>query len=370
MDAEFPLWGRCLLGLGATAVVAKWFLTRRIAHIKTGAQRRSLHPIGEPIGPGARKALASKDVCIKREMHTLKDGSQIFCQSMKSSSTAPTHVLVFLHGYTSQTDIYLEAFTYFARKGALVLMPDLPCHGRSDGLLTYVPDWFAWVAQIWEFLELVVPPARGAGGGKPLPAFACGISLGGGLASCLAVQRPSFFDGVALIAPMLVVSDHLKPPRIVQEIFKRLALLLPTWPLTPSKSLDEFDFRVPEQGRQYVKCNPMSMQGLKSRLGTTKAFAFDFVDWIGENFKEFRTPFLVLHGTADKITDPEGSKRLHEEAPVKDKSIKLFDGGYHCELFCCLPGNAELIGMEWLPEQTALTQNCFDEIAAWVAKRI
>ena len=69
-----------------------------------------------------------------------------------------------------------------------------------------------------------------------LPLFLAGNSLGGGLAACLVLQRPSYFKGVMLLAPMLTVSDEVKPPWLVQMIFKHLlARLCPTWPVTPSK---------------------------------------------------------------------------------------------------------------------------------------
>lgn len=359
-----------LIVLVCCYVVARWLVTRPIAHIQSGAQRRTLHPIEQPIGPGASSVVASTDLDVKRELHKLKDGTQIFCQTMKSKKIAPTYVFVFFHGYTSHSDLYVEALSFFARHGALVLMPDLPCHGRSDGLLTYVPNWWSWVDQIWEVLELLVPPARGQKA-KPLPVFAGGISLGGGLATCLAAQRPNFFDGVILIAPMLVVSDEIKPPWIVQQLFKFVLVpLLPTWPLTPTKSMDHLDFRVVAQGSRYCKCNPFSMQGLNSRLGSALSFGFTFPEWMEQKMKDVKTPFFVIHGKADKITDPEASERLHKEATAKDKTIKLVEGAYHCELFCCLPNNSKLIGMEWLPEQAEATQTCLDAIAEWISERV
>jgi len=359
----------CVAGLGyVTNVAARWYLNRPISEILSGDQRRWKHPIEKPIGPGAEAVLASKDLTVRRQMLSLKDGTQIFYQTIQRKSVAPTHVLVYLHGYTSQSDLYLEPMSRFAREGALVLMFDLPCHGRSDGLLTFVPDWWAFIDQIWEVIDLLVPSLRGSS--KPLPVFAAGMSLGGGITACLAVQRPTFFNGVVLIAPMLCVADDIKPPWIVQQIFKIiLAPLLPTWPITPTKSMDGFDFRVVEQGERYVRTNPLSMQGLKSRLGTAMSFGFIFPDWMETKLKEVKTPLLILHGTGDKVTDPEVSKRLYNEAAAKDKSIKLLEGAYHCELFCCLPGNSKLIGMDWLPEQIQVTETAIEEIRTWTAKR-
>ena len=40
-------------------------------------------------------------------------------------------------------------------------------------------------------------------------------------------------------------------------------------------------------------------------------------------------PFLVMHGTADRLTDPEGSRELHRLASSPDKTLKLYDGLVH-----------------------------------------
>lgn len=40
-------------------------------------------------------------------------------------------------------------------------------------------------------------------------------------------------------------------------------------------------------------------------------------------------PFLVMHGTADTITDPEASQMLYKDASCTDKSIKLYEGFLH-----------------------------------------
>lgn len=40
-------------------------------------------------------------------------------------------------------------------------------------------------------------------------------------------------------------------------------------------------------------------------------------------------PFIVLHGAADKIVDPEVSRALYDRAGSTDKSIKLYPGMWH-----------------------------------------
>ncbi|KAG6745714.1 hypothetical protein POTOM_050217 [Populus tomentosa] len=51
------------------------------------------------------------------------------------------------------------------------------------------------------------------------------------------------------------------------------------------------------------------------------------------NLKRLRVPFLVLHGAADTVTDPDASRKLYEEASSTDKTIKLLEGFLHDLLF-------------------------------------
>jgi alpha-beta hydrolase superfamily lysophospholipase len=50
---------------------------------------------------------------------------------------------------------------------------------------------------------------------------------------------------------------------------------------------------------------------------------------LSERMEELTTPVLVMHGTADTVTDPEGSKALARRARSTDKTLKLYDGLFH-----------------------------------------
>jgi acylglycerol lipase len=46
-------------------------------------------------------------------------------------------------------------------------------------------------------------------------------------------------------------------------------------------------------------------------------------------FQRITLPVLILHGTADKATRPDGSQQFFNEAGSTDKTLKLYDGHYH-----------------------------------------
>lgn len=70
------------------------------------------------------------------------------------------------------------------------------------------------------------------------------------------------------------------------------------------------------------------------------------------NIKTVTVPFFVLHGTADKVTDPLASQDLYNEAASKFKDIKLYEGFLHDLLF--------------EPEREAIGQ----DIINWMEKRL
>lgn len=49
-------------------------------------------------------------------------------------------------------------------------------------------------------------------------------------------------------------------------------------------------------------------------------------------FLQVSSPLLILHGAEDKVTDPRVSQFLYENTSSKDKTLKLYEDGYHCIL--------------------------------------
>ena len=48
-----------------------------------------------------------------------------------------------------------------------------------------------------------------------------------------------------------------------------------------------------------------------------------------KEFPLIKLPVLILHGTADKVTNPKGSQLFYDTARSSDKTLKLYDGHVH-----------------------------------------
>lgn len=66
-------------------------------------------------------------------------------------------------------------------------------------------------------------------------------------------------------------------------------------------------------------------------------------------------PFLLLHGGADAVTDPEVSKALYDQAKSFDKTFKLYPGMWHGLLTGEPDDNVEIVWRDilaWLEQRS------------------
>ena len=67
----------------------------------------------------------------------------------------------------------------------------------------------------------------------------------------------------------------------------------------------------------------------ESQPSETAAEMVNAEELLKENFGQFTVPVLIMHGTADKVTRPSGSKEFYEKAGSNDKTLKLYEGHFH-----------------------------------------
>jgi len=56
------------------------------------------------------------------------------------------------------------------------------------------------------------------------------------------------------------------------------------------------------------------------------------MDTVKRQISEIYLPILVMHGAADRLSDPKGSELLYQGASSADKTLKVYEGYYH-EIF-------------------------------------
>jgi lysophospholipase len=95
----------------------------------------------------------------------------------------------------------------------------------------------------------------------------------------------------------------------------------------------------------------LSSSFVAGRPAATAVTIMQALQRIEEQEGELRVPLLLLHGTADRMADPEGTKRLYQRAGSDDKTLKLYEGFYHEVLN--EPGKEQVMNdvLTWMEER-------------------
>lgn len=125
------------------------------------------------------------------------------------------------------------------------------------------------------------------------------------------------------------VQEDMTPPVPLQKTLILLSRIMPTAKLVPLKDLAELAFREPNK-RKMAKYNVICYSD-RTRLKTAVEL-LNATKYIESQVNKVEAPMLIIHGAADKVTDPRISKYLYENASSKDKTLKLYEGSYHCIL--------------------------------------
>lgn len=293
-------------------------------------------------------------------------GLPLFTRSwLPLPDVAPKALVFMVHGYGNDISWTFQATPIFlASRGFACFALDLPGHGRSHGLKAFVPDLAAVVRDCVSFFTSVRAQYQSQASATPAPpspikSFLFGESMGGAI--CLLIHlldksssgaaAASAWDGAVLVAPMCKISDGIRPPWPLPQLLTLAARFLPTLPVVPTADLLDKSVRVPEK-RAVAAANPARYRG-KPRLGTVLEL-LRVTDDLAARLGEVALPFLVLHGSADAVTDPEVSRELHRAARSEDKTIRIYQGMMHSLLFGETDENVAVVRRDilaWLEER-------------------
>ncbi|KAI8824852.1 Alpha/Beta hydrolase protein [Fimicolochytrium jonesii] len=224
---------------------------------------------------------------------------------------------------------------------------DLIGHGRSSGLhgaFTSIDEQVDAVKTV--LLEVVkkLPPT------KSKKVFLLGGSLAGLILLTYSVTygkdpkaKP---DGMVVLCPLVDAAADSRPSYVVELIAKGLSYFTPFLPLAEAnRGKNSTDPRMEELFFE----DPLTYHG-RLRIGTALALLRGF-ERLQKNLENVETPFIVIHGDADRATSPEGSKLLHAKSRAKDKTLRIVPGQQHD--LCREPKSREILAdsIEWLKKR-------------------
>ncbi|MQL80098.1 hypothetical protein Taro_012570 [Colocasia esculenta] len=265
-----------------------------------------------------------------RRFYTSPRGVSLFTRSWLPAHLPPRAVICMIHGYGNDISWTFQSTAVFlAGSGFACFALDLPGHGLSQGLRAFVPDVDAVADDCLAFFD---SPAVDRDDLRALPRFLYGESMGGALCLLMHLRRrgSAAWAGAVLVAPMCKISESIRPRWPVPQILTFLARFAPTLAVVPTADLVDKSVKVPEK-RAVAGRNPLRYAG-KPRLGTVVEL-LRVTDYIHSRLPEVTLPFIVLHGSADVVTDPSVSRTLYETAASGDKTIRIYEGMMHSLLF-------------------------------------
>jgi len=224
-------------------------------------------------------------------------------------------VVCLVHGLGEHSGRYQHVGEAFSAQGLGVYAFDLRGHGLSAGRRSHTPSYEALLDDI----DLLIETARAEQPGVPL--FLYGHSLGGTLVISHVLRRQPPIVGAIASAPAL--RPGFEPPRWKLVVGRLAATIWPT--LRLASELDPAAIsRDPDVVERY-QTDPLMNRSLTARMGIT------LIDEGERALREAGTlsiPLLLMHGTGDRITDPQAS-RLFAAAAGELCTLQLFEGLYH-----------------------------------------
>ncbi|BAD85188.1 lysophospholipase, alpha/beta hydrolase superfamily [Thermococcus kodakarensis KOD1] len=221
--------------------------------------------------------------------------------------------VVLVHGLGEHSGRYGKLISMLNEAGFAVYTFDWPGHGKSPGKRGHTS-----VEEAMEIIDSIIKEL----GEKP---FLFGHSLGGLTVIRYAETRPDKIRGVVASSPALAKSP--KTPGFMVALAKVLGRIAPG--LTLSNGIDpNLLSRNPDAVKRYIE-DPLVHDRISTKLGMS---IFKNMELAHREADRIEVPILLLVGTGDVITPPEGSRKLFEELKVKDKEIREFEGAYH-EIF-------------------------------------
>jgi acylglycerol lipase len=251
----------------------------------------------------------------------------------------PKAVLLIVPGLAEHSGRYTNLVNYFVPRDYAVCGLDTQGHGKSEGLRCYIDRFSDYIDDIKIFFDIV---HQRYGDRK---VFLVGHSMGATIAVAYVVQHQRDLAG------LIVSGVGLKPGASISPVLKAVVRLISL--LFPKMGVTVLDATAISQDKAVVDAyvnDPLVHRGkVTARLGAEMVKTLDKLPSL---MPQINLPILIMHGTDDRLCNPEGSQMLYDRVESHDKTLKLYKG-FHHEIFN-EPGHLQVMA----------------DVEAWLATRV
>ncbi|MCG5431974.1 lysophospholipase [Mycobacterium sp. MYCO198283] len=225
-------------------------------------------------------------------------------------------VVVLAHGYAEHAGRYAHVAQRFGAAGLAVYALDHRGHGRSGGKRVIVGDISEYTGDYGTLVDIAAAEHPG------VPVVVLGHSMGGAIVLAYGAEHVDRYAAMVLSGPAVAMQDEIGAP--MAAIGKVLGRFLPG---APTQLLDANAIsRDPAVVAAY-RSDPLVHTG-RVPAGIARALIT-----VGERQPQLAAqltkPLLIVHGGADTLVPPAGSRKLAEHAGRADVALKIYPELYH-----------------------------------------
>jgi acylglycerol lipase len=259
----------------------------------------------------------SRDGCAALSVVMTRDGIELPLYRWAAPGGRRARVAL-LHGLAEHAGRYAALAERLNAAGIELLAIDLRGHGHAPGKRARIDRFDDYLLDAEALLSVAAH--------DDVPLFLMGHSMGGAIAALYAIERlPT--SGYRL-AGLILSSPALAPGRDVPRWMLTMSQIISrVWPGFPAMKIDA---ALLSRNPEIVEANrndPLVHHGsIPARTGAEILLAMARIE---RGRADLRVPLLVYHGTADKLTEPDGSRAFGQHAGSPDKTLTLHDASYH-----------------------------------------
>ena len=220
----------------------------------------------------------------------------------------PVGDIFFVHGFMEHCQRYDAEASFFNSHGFNFYSYDQRTHGKSDGpLRSFIKPFDNYLKDYDQFLSTKIKNSQ-------RPFFLFSHSMGGLVQLSHLLKQPiknKNFKGALFSSPFIKASQDVAP--MLQKVAGIIGTLFPK--LKTVKADPSAISRDQQEVDKYINDPLIYTEGLYAASGKN---LLKQIKKVTKDFDKFDVPFIIQHGTDDKLAEIQGSKDLIKRCSSKD----------------------------------------------------